>query len=140
MRGAAMDTQIEDNGMSMDAASRYFGASEQVIKSKYKDKTATQDASRDLILLNAQIEDLEVRKKRHRGTGGESNAVRASDLEVQELQQQLRESHDRERQKDEQIASMEKRLDRMQAAQDKRHDELMGAIREGGDKRVARKR
>lgn len=139
MRGAAMDTQIEDNGMSMEAASRFFGATEQVIRSKYKDKKATQDASRDVILMNAQMEDLEERKERNRGAAGASNAVTASDLEVQELRQQLRESHERERQKDDRITSLEKWLDRMQAAQDKRHDELMGAIREGGDKRVARK-
>jgi hypothetical protein len=139
IRGAAMDTQIEDNGMPMEAASRFFGAAEQVIRSKYKDKKATQDASRDVILLNAKMEDLEERKKRNREARGESKAVRASDLENQELRRQLRESHKRERQKDERITSMEKRLDHMQAAQEKRHDELMGAIREGGDKRVARK-
>lgn len=139
VRGVAMDTQIEDNGMSMEAAGRYFGATEQVIRSKYKDKKATQDASRYVILLNAEIEDLEERKKRNRGAAGANNAVLASDLEVQELRRQLRESQNRESQKDERITSLEKRLDRMQAAQDKRHDEIMGALREGGDNRVARK-
>jgi hypothetical protein len=136
LRGAAMDTQIEDNGMSMEAASRYFGATEQVIRSKYKDKKATQDASRDVILLNAEIEDLEERRKRNRG---ESTAANTSEAEVQELRQQLRESLDRERQKDERIAKLEERLDHMQAAQDIRHGEIMEVLRGGGNGRAGRK-
>jgi hypothetical protein len=135
VRGAAMDTQIEDNGMSMQAASRYFGATERVISSKYKDKKATQDASRDVILLNAEIEDLEERRKRNRG---ESTAASTSEAEVQELQRQLDESQDRERQKDERIAKLEERLDHMQTAQDIRHGEIMEAISGGGNGRAAR--
>lgn len=136
VRGAAMDTQIEDNGMPMEAASRYFGASEQVIRSKYKDKKATQDASRDVILLNAEIEDLEERRKRNRG---ESTVADTSEAEVQELRRQLRESQDRERQKDERIAKLEERLDRMQAEQDIRHGEIMEVLRGGGNSRADHK-
>lgn len=136
VRGAAMDTQVEDNGMSMDVASRYFGATEQVIRSRYRDKKATQDASRDVILLNAEIEDLEERRTRNRG---ESTAANTSEAEVRELRQQLRESLDRERQKDERIAKLEERLDNMQTAQDIRHDEIMQALRGGSNGRAARK-
>lgn len=136
MRGAAMDSQIEDNGMSMEAASRYFGATEEVIRSKYKDKKATQDASRDVILMNVQIEDLDERKKRNRS---ESSAVSAPEVEVQELLHQLRESQNRERQKDERIATLEGKLDSMQMAQDIRHGEIMEALRGGGNGRAGRK-
>jgi hypothetical protein len=139
VRGAAMDTQIEDNGMSMEAASRYFGATEQVIRSKYKDKKATQDASRDVILLNAQIEDLEERKKRNRDAVSGTGTAKASDAEVQELRRQLRESQDRESEKAKRIAKLEERLDRMQASQDMRHDEIMEALHRGGNGRAARK-
>lgn len=139
VRGAAMDTQIEDNGMPMDAASRYFGASEQVIKSKYKDRKSTQDASRDVILLNAQIEDLEERKKRNRENSSERNVVKVSEPEVQELRRQLRESQDRECQKDKRIANLEQRLDSVQTTQDIRHDEIMEALRGGGNGQATRK-
>ncbi len=131
MRGASMDTQIEDKGMSMRAASRYFGATEQVIRSKYKDRNAIQDASRDVVLLNAQIEDLEERKRRNRGEGRQGGVGGDSEAEVQVLRRRLRESQERERQKDERIAKLEERLD-------KRHDEIMEALHGGGNGRADR--
>jgi DNA repair ATPase RecN len=140
IRGASMDTQIEDNGMSMEAASRYFGVSEQVIQSKYKDKNAIQDASRDVRLLNAQMEDLEERKKRNRSESSMGGATRASKEEVQELRRQLQESHERENLKITQVAKLEERLDKMHTAQDKHHEEIMKALSKESKGQAPRKR
>lgn len=146
LRGAAIDTQVIDNGMSMDAATRYFAASEETIQSKYKDRKSTKDATRDVMLLNAEIEDLEARKKRNRSGSNASDATKAKDVEVQELRRQLRESrdrekqaHERERQKDARIASLEQRVDQVQSTQNQHHEEVMEVLRRSGNGRRQRK-
>lgn len=58
-RGAAMDTFILDQGGSLDSASRYFGVTEKVMEQCYRDRNAPQDASRDVVLMNAQMKELD---------------------------------------------------------------------------------
>lgn len=135
VRGAAMDTMIEDKGMSTKTASKYFAASERTINSKYKDKSATKDASRDVILMNLELEDLEVRMRRARAQG-DTKAPSVIENEARELRQQIdeyqereKQFHERDKKKDERIASLEKRLDKLQKNVDKHHEELMVAIR-----------
>ncbi len=58
-RGAAMDTFILDQGGSMDSASKYFGVTGKVMEQFYKDRDAPQDASRDVVLMNAQMKQFD---------------------------------------------------------------------------------
>jgi hypothetical protein len=132
MRGSSMDTQILDNGMSLEVASKYYGVSRKVIESKYKDKNAVLDASRDVMLQNAEMEELEARKKRNRAKRGEkpSGAIEAElRQQLRESEQRERESQERERKKDERIAGLEMSLAQIQTKQEKQHEELMEAIR-----------
>ncbi|MGB7925121.1 MAG: hypothetical protein WCF57_17910 [Pyrinomonadaceae bacterium] len=53
-----MDTFILDQGGSSEAASKYYGDTVTVIDQAYRDKHAVQDASRDVILVNASLKQL----------------------------------------------------------------------------------
>jgi hypothetical protein len=86
LRGASMDTFILDQGGSMEAASKYYGDTVTVIEQAYRDRHAVQDASRDVILVNAslrQLGDLEVSKRG--GAGGGMKHAEQSSADVSAL-------------------------------------------------------
>lgn len=137
MRGVAMDLMIEDNGMPIEAACKYFAVSRPVMDGKYRDKAAPQDASREIMLVNMSLDELEHRKRRNQGLGLEEGPGINADG-VRELKKQLSESSQREKQylerekqylerdreKDHMIASFQRQLERMQ---EKHHEELLAA-------------
>lgn len=59
LRGASIDTFILDQGGSSEAASKYYGNTVTVIDQSYRDRHAVQDASRDVILVNASLKQLD---------------------------------------------------------------------------------
>jgi hypothetical protein len=99
-RGAAMDTFVFDQGGSPDAASKYFGVSGKVMEQFYKDKDAPQDASRDVILMNAQMKELDAlmsradaRQASEDGKADEqsSEVIRHLMREMEELRKEVKE-------------------------------------------------
>lgn len=86
LRGASMDTFILDQGGSSEAASKYYGDTVTVIEQAYRDRHATQDASRDIILVNANLRQLgELEQSKRGGTGGGAKGAEQSSAEVSSL-------------------------------------------------------
>lgn len=87
VRGASMDTFILDQGGSTEAASKYYGDTVVVIDRAYRDRHAVQDASRDVILVNAGLKQLEMLEAsaRESGKGEGKDAAQSSLAEMSAL-------------------------------------------------------
>lgn len=86
LRGASMDTFILDQGGSSEAASKYYGDTVAVIEQAYRDRHATQDASRDVILVNASLRQLgELEGSKRSRSREESKGEKQLSVEVSAL-------------------------------------------------------
>jgi hypothetical protein len=77
------NTMIIDNGATSDAASRYYGDSVKMIDHNYKDRHAVQDASGDVVLINARLEEIRALQKQDKRKDRElaDAQARIADLE-----------------------------------------------------------
>jgi hypothetical protein len=148
--GVAMDTTIYDHGASTETAGRLHGRSERTINEHYKDRHAVLDASRDVILLNAQMaqvdaqieggsnQELEKLKKEH------AERERRHQDELREARQEAKEARAETKEVQAEltaanlkITGLEQQLDEMQSVSSARHDEVMEALRGKNKKRAA---
>jgi hypothetical protein len=149
MCGVAMDTTYFDHGASIETTAKLHGRSEQVVRQHYKDRHAVLDASRDVILLNDQMaqvderieggssKELEKLKKEH------AERERQQQDELREARQEAKEARAETKEVRAELAAanlkitgLKQQLAEMQSVNSARHDELMEAIR-GKKKRAA---
>jgi hypothetical protein len=118
-RGASMDIFIVDQGGSEQAAELYYGDSIKTIREDYTDQNAALDASHQVVLMNAQMKQVDQLNK---GTSGE-------DPEVKSLREELKASRRREAEQKEEIASLRSQMAQMTMALNTRFDEVINAVK-----------
>jgi len=142
MRGAAMDTMVIDHGMSEEGAGNYFGVSSEIVKREYKDRNAVRDASRDVVLINKQMAELEEITEGKRGSEQVAeirrlyegmiqnfkDGLERSEAEKRDLQARLEAVEAEKAGLNLQIVGLRREVDDMRSRADARHDELMKAI------------
>lgn len=118
-RGTSMDIFIIDRRGSELAAERFYGVDYKTIRSHYKNRNAPQDASLDLVLMNAQMKQIDQLNK---GTSDE-------DPEAKSLRAALKAAHKRDAAQREEIASLRSQVAEMTNILNTRFDEVISAVK-----------